>query len=169
MKRRPVQERNEEEESFLSRWSRCKLESGRQDELQPPAAQQQEAEEEPPCDEDMPPLESLDEESDYRGFLSPNVSESLRRLALRRLFHSPQFNVCDGLDDYAEDFTCFTPLGELVTAEMRRRMGNAVENLEMDAGGKNAGRPQEKQSDEQSVLAQEETKDDEIEDDEEVG
>ena len=38
-------------------------------------------------DADMPPLESLSADSDFTGFLSPKVSESLRRAALRKLFH----------------------------------------------------------------------------------
>lgn len=75
-----------------------------------------------PTDADMPALESLTEESDYSGFLSAKVSESLRRAALRKLFHSSTFNVIDELDDYAEDFTTFEALGDLVTAEMRHRL-----------------------------------------------
>ncbi len=70
----------------------------------------------------MPPVESLDEHSDYRGFLSPKVSEDLRRLALRKLFHLPMFNIRDGLDDYDEDFRTFEPLGNIVTADMRHRV-----------------------------------------------
>jgi hypothetical protein len=73
-------------------------------------------------DEDMPPIESLNEDSDYSGFLSPGVSESLRKLALRKMFLSSKFNVTDGLDDYAEDFTSFAPLGDIVTSDMRHRM-----------------------------------------------
>jgi len=70
-------------------------------------------------DQDMPPLESLDEYSDYSGFFSPGVSEKLRRHALRKLFHLDQYNVTDGLDDYAEDYTKFDLLGNIVTADMR--------------------------------------------------
>jgi hypothetical protein len=73
-------------------------------------------------DEDMPPLESLNEDSDYSGFLSPGVSDSLRKLALRKMFLSSKYNVTDGLDDYAEDFTKFAPLGNVITADMRHRM-----------------------------------------------
>ncbi|MGB5652008.1 MAG: DUF3306 domain-containing protein [Sedimenticolaceae bacterium] len=70
-------------------------------------------------DADMPPLDSLGAGSDYTGFLSPRVSETLRRAALRKLFHGAEFNVIDPLDDYAEDFTTFTALGDIVTADMR--------------------------------------------------
>lgn len=73
-------------------------------------------------DADMPPLESLDESSDYRGFLSEKVSESLRRAALRKLFHSSAFNVIDELDEYAEDFTTFEALGDIVTSDMRHQI-----------------------------------------------
>ena len=72
-------------------------------------------------DDDMPPLESLDESSDYSGFLSPGVSEGLRRRALRKLFTSAVFNVPDGLDDYDDDFTSFAALGDIVTADMRHQ------------------------------------------------
>jgi hypothetical protein len=77
----------------------------------------------------MPPLESLDADSDYSGFLSRGVSEALRRKALSKLFRGAHFNVTDGLDDYAEDFTKFAPLGDIVTADMRYRMEQAAKRL----------------------------------------
>lgn len=110
------------DQSFLSRWSKRKSEAERQ---QAPVETTPPPDEEGPAwpeDADMPPLETLTEESDFRGFLSPRVSSSLRRLALRKLFHSATFNVCDGLDDYDEDFRTFAALGEVVTAEMRHRL-----------------------------------------------
>ena len=72
-------------------------------------------------DEDMPPLDSLDENSDYSGFLSSGVSEGLRRRALRKLFSSAVFNITDGLDDYNDDFTSFAALGDIVTSDMRHQ------------------------------------------------
>ena len=72
-------------------------------------------------DEDMPPLDTLDEDSDYSGFLSPGVSEALRRRALRKLFSSAVFNVPDGLDDYDDDFTSFAALGDIVTSDMKHQ------------------------------------------------
>ena len=74
----------------------------------------------PPTDGEMPPVESLDENADISGFMSPRVGESLRRRALRKIFLSAKFNVRDGLDDYDDDFTSFAPLGDVITAEMRR-------------------------------------------------
>ena len=72
-------------------------------------------------DEDMPPLDSLGENSDYSGFLSSGVSEGLRRRALRKLFSSAVFNITDGLDDYNDDFTSFAALGDIVTSDMRHQ------------------------------------------------
>ena len=105
-------------------------------------------------DEDMPPLESLDEASDYSGFLSPGVSEGLRRRALRKLFTSAVFNVPDGLDDYDDDFTSFQALGDIVTSDMKHRAEMEMERAkqaqarpdaaaasEAEPGGAGDGRP----------------------------
>ncbi len=64
----------------------------------------------------------MNESSDYSGFLSPEVSDELRRLALRKLFHLPEFNIKDGLDDYDEDFRSFEVLKDVITADMRFEM-----------------------------------------------
>jgi hypothetical protein len=95
----------------------------------------------PPGDDDMPPLETLGQESDVSAFFSPRVSETLRRAALRRIFHQPSFNVTDGLDDYAADYRHLTPLGDIVTSDMRLQLERAEERLlraadeAHDAGG----------------------------------
>ena len=124
MKERRPEPVDEQESGFWNRWSERK-QAAREEGAAPPAPPEPEAAaDEPPhpTDADVPPLESLDETSDYSAFLSPEVSEGLRRLALRKLFHAERFNVCDGLDDYAEDFTTFEKLGDLVTADMRFQM-----------------------------------------------
>ena len=73
-------------------------------------------------DADMPPIDSLDSDSDFSVFMSPKVSEQLRTQALRKLFHLPAFNVTDGLNDYDEDYTRFADLGNVVTQEMQRML-----------------------------------------------
>ena len=139
---------NGEDEPFLARWSRRKQEAREQGQAAPgeePAAEaapdaapaapssdvppQQEPEPRVLTDEDMPPIESLTDDADYSGFLSAGVSEVLRRQALRRLFSSPKFNVTDGLDDFAEDYTQFAPLGDVVTADMKHRMERLLDKL----------------------------------------
>ena len=127
----------ESKESALSRWSRRKLEA-QQAEARPAEAGDSEtgadeavtnevvpaaAEEQPLLtDADMPDIESLSEDSDFTPFMSPGVSDKLRNLALRKLFHAPVFNIRDGLDEYDDDFTSFEKLGGIVTADMKHQV-----------------------------------------------
>ena len=123
-------------ESVLSRWSRRKLEA---DQLAPaieesvpldaaaglamPAAEELDAVEKPVLtDADMPDVESLNEDSDFSGFMSSGVSDELRNLALRKLFKAPVFNIRDGLDEYDEDYTYFEKLGDIVTCDMKHQI-----------------------------------------------
>ena len=61
-----------------------------------------------------------------------NGKPGLRKKALARLFHSPKFNIRDGLDDYDDDYTTYKPLGNIVTAEMRRKAEDLLRR-QMDA------------------------------------
>lgn len=128
------------EQSFLRRWSRRKAQSERAgdtaDRPTPPelkpveesgasaaevSTRAEEAVEPVKMDEDMPDLESIDENTDMSDFFSPGVSEKLRNQALRQLFRTAKFNVVDPLDDYNQDFRNFEALGDLVTSDMRHR------------------------------------------------
>jgi len=132
------------EEGFLSRWSRRKTLSRDGVELHEPAddddltavdseatAQSALPDEAAPADEppELPPIETLDENSDYSVFMRAEVSPDLRRQALRKFFQSPKFNVSDGLNDYDLDYSKPEPLGDIVTAEMRRRLRHELEKL----------------------------------------
>ncbi|HSD61524.1 MAG TPA: DUF3306 domain-containing protein [Burkholderiales bacterium] len=93
-------------EPFLSRWSRLKQESA----AAPPA---------PPAPKsptgavpELPPVEQLTLESDFRAFLHPKVEERLKREALKKLFGDPHFNRMDGLDVYIDDYNIPDPLPE---------------------------------------------------------
>lgn len=132
---------SEHEDPFLARWSRRKHDAREQGTTAPaeaPDADQDapDADRDAPAaggsgadaaaegadlptDADMPPIESLDANSDFSPFMSPRVSQSLRRMALRKLFGMPGFNVRDGLDDYDEDYRSFASLGDTVTADMK--------------------------------------------------
>lgn len=113
-------------EGFLQRFHRRKLAARRGEVLpqEPPGPMPVEVEETAPplTDTDMPPVESLTAESDFSGFLSPDVSEELRRTALRRLWQVADVPFVDDLDVYAGDYTAFESLGGLVTREMRHRL-----------------------------------------------
>ncbi|MCP4407531.1 MAG: DUF3306 domain-containing protein [Gammaproteobacteria bacterium] len=137
----PLQETADE--GVLSRWSRLKSQAERTAEV--PISQGADTDRTVPnhfkepvpgehkTDADMPPIDSLGEHSDYSGFFSPKVSEELRRLALRKLFHTAKFNITDGLDDYDEDFRSFEALGDLVTADMRYHLERTAEQVEENA------------------------------------
>ena len=71
-------------------------------------------------DEDMPDLETLNENSDFSGFMSTAVSEQLRKMALRKLFHGKSYNIRDGLDEYDGDYTSFEKLEpNVITCDMK--------------------------------------------------
>jgi len=125
---------------FLARWSRRKIEA-RDEAAQPddpdadialPTAaeadvpQAHEPEQEL-TDADMPPLETLNADSDYAPFMSTGVSDGLRQKALRILFNQPACNITDGLNDYDDDYTQFASLGNIVTHEMKRMLKRELE------------------------------------------
>jgi hypothetical protein len=105
---------------FIKRWSARKRDAALRTEApsQPaaPVTPAPDAERGPNrlTDRDMPPLESLNEESDYSGFLSAGVSEALQRRALRRLFGATKFNLRDGLDDYDTDYNRLLTLRRVI-------------------------------------------------------
>ena len=113
------------DDDFLHRWSRRKQQANsnpQQAERKESQVAIEDTETDLPTDADMPPIQSLTEDSDYSGFLSPKVSETLRKQALRKLFHSTAFNICDGLDDYDGDYTTFEKLGNIITADMKHQI-----------------------------------------------
>ncbi len=129
-----------EEEKWLRRWSRRKHQAvlgaepgvADTDGAPPPEARPPDENVPPVVAEEpvLPPIESLDEHSDYRAFMSDKVSEELRVLALRKLFRLPQFNVTDGLNDYDGDFTTFKPLGNTVPHDLLRSLGRELQAAE---------------------------------------
>jgi hypothetical protein len=60
----------------------------------------------------LPPIESLNVDSDFTPFLREGVQEHLKRAALKTLFQDPRFNVMDGLDVYIDDYSKPDPLPE---------------------------------------------------------
>jgi hypothetical protein len=121
--------------SFLARWARLKREAA-EAAAQAPAAV-------PPADaqtaEPLPPLESLDFGSDFSGFLRAKVEESVKRAALKKLFHSPHFNEMDGLDVYIDDYNLSEPVPEAMLAGL----AHARDMLFGDPGGRAEGTPEE--------------------------
>ena len=109
-------------------------------------------------DEDMPPVSSIDENTDMSGFFSPKVTQAVKKAALKKFFHSPIFNIVDGLDDYDDDFRNFEALGDIITADMRGQMEREAErareaaaNHEPDGGSPDLGTQAADKADEQDV------------------
>jgi hypothetical protein len=121
-----------EDDGFLSRWSRRKVQVRQgaavpelpevpAPALAPPvalAAVPAAAEAMPPAAEPAPPAPTLEEaraltpESDFRRFVTPNVTPEVRNAALKQLFTDPHFNVMDGLDIYIDDYGKPDPIPE---------------------------------------------------------
>jgi hypothetical protein len=145
------------EEGFISRWSRRKTEiavtadfddidtlsdsqlSGELVAIIDPdeeTSNDLQSEEVVLTDEDMPPIESLNKDSDFSMFMSSGVSDALRQIALRKLFSG--FNIRDGLDDYDDDFRNFEALGDLVTCDMKHQIEMAEERKRKEEEAKAA-------------------------------
>jgi len=80
----------------------------------------------PLTDDDMPPLESINARSDVSMFFSSAVSPELRSKALKKLFHQPEFNVRDPLDEYADDYSNMPLLDRKVAATLKGWVGKQV-------------------------------------------
>jgi hypothetical protein len=127
-------------DSFLSRWSKRKLEA---------RAKEEAADLTPPLEVKLPLDEKLDGEQqiavvdsanttpkskvssqpelplpteadllavkqggDIKAFMVDKVSAELKNKAFKALFSRPEFNVMDGLDIYIDDYNKFTPLSQ---------------------------------------------------------
>jgi hypothetical protein len=118
-------------EDFASRWSRLKTEARQA----PPQAPAKEADPKAAAPE-LPPIEKLTIDSDYRDFFHPKVGEEVRRAALKKLFSDPRFNVMDGLDVYIDDYSKTEPIPPAMLAGLRQAqniLGWAKEDEEQRA------------------------------------
>jgi hypothetical protein len=103
---------SEEKQDFLRRWSRLKHEAAAKKPL--PA---ENVSEKAPA---LPPLDSLNFESDFKAFMHAKVEQSVKRAALKKLFADPRFNVMDGLDTYIDDYTISEPISDELLARIEQ-------------------------------------------------
>lgn len=110
-------------EGFLQRWSRLKAAPvAPAPEVLPPmpvAAVPQSVETD--ADVALPTLADvakLDAGSDYSAFVGRGVDASVRRLAMKKLFADPHFNLKDGLDIYMGDYNVPSPVSEAMLASL---------------------------------------------------
>ena len=94
-----------EKSGFFSRWSRRKR-----------AAAELTAEgRDPPT---LPDIAALGPGSDYAAFMAKGVDVAVKRLALKKLFADPHFNLMDGLDIYISDYTRSDPVAPAMLASL---------------------------------------------------
>ncbi|MCC5857739.1 MAG: DUF3306 domain-containing protein [Ectothiorhodospiraceae bacterium] len=148
----PLSEQDPDREmgDFLSRWSRRKAglesEASETHDTAPAVPVETTAEEtgvrrdprtgkplDELTDEDMPDIETLDQDSDLSAFMGRNISPTLRMKALSKVFQSAKYNKVCLCAEYAEDYTNFTPLGEMVPHDLKqaivREAGKLRESL----------------------------------------
>src|SRR5687767_10969296 len=105
-------------ETFFARWSRVKTQTRDSAATAPAPVTPPHAEaDEPP---QLPPVEELTIDSDFRDFFHPKVDENVRRSALRKLFSDPHFNVMDGLDVYIDDYSKTEPIPPAMLASLKQ-------------------------------------------------
>ncbi|GAB3455067.1 hypothetical protein GCM10027321_07130 [Massilia terrae] len=129
-------------ESFLRRWSRLKSQGGDAHAPEAPAgASMQYAGDNP---EPAPPAEmqthppvapvppaaaprqqptiedvaALGPDSDFSAFVSQGVDKTVQRLAMKKLFSDPHFNIMDGLDVYIDDYNKPDPIPAAMMASL---------------------------------------------------
>lgn len=112
-------EEGRDQEAFLDRWSRRKLEQ-----VEEKPAPPQTAEAEPPP-VPLPPVEGLTPDSDFKPFMAANVDGATRRAALKKLFADAHFNIPDPYEAYSEDWT----VGEKIPMEMLKTLNHAQKLL----------------------------------------
>lgn len=140
-----MQGRDDLDEPLWSRWARRK-EQARRGLAEPDPVVAAQPAEEPPLatvrvdprtgkthdeltDEDMPPIESLDSRSDLSVFMARNISPVLRAAALSKVFHSPDYNKYCLCAEYAEDYTQFAALGDIVPHELKATIAREAARL----------------------------------------
>lgn len=116
-----------EREGLLHRWSRLKAEGGAPPAPAPDSAPDTGPDTEPAVDPaELPPIDSLGADSDYRVFLKTGVPAALRLAALRRAWASdPKIAGFRGFGEY--DWDCNAPgYGQLLPTDDIRRLCDAV-------------------------------------------
>lgn len=125
------------EEGFFRRWARLKSSGGDAAPAEdprapappvpasePPADAMQEAQAPPRAP--LPTLEDaarLTPDADFSAFVAKGVDQSVRRLALKKLFADPHFNAIDGLDIYMNDYNKAAPLTPAMLASLKHAQG----------------------------------------------
>src|SRR5437660_7717332 len=106
-RKKPREMQADEKEPFLARWSRLKREAPAEKKDDSPAPA-------------VPPIDQLTPDSDFAAFMNPKVKDELRRLALKKLFGDPHFNVPDPFEPYSRDWTVGEPIPQEMLATLNQ-------------------------------------------------
>ncbi|HRP98231.1 MAG TPA: DUF3306 domain-containing protein [Rhodocyclaceae bacterium] len=80
-------------------------------------------------DADMPDLDTLDENADLSAFMAGKVSQALRMKALTKVFHTAKYNQMCLCAEYADDYTAFVPLGDVVPHDLQQAIVREAQRL----------------------------------------
>ncbi len=105
---------------------------------------------------ELPPIDSLTPESDFRAFMRPGVDSSTRNAALAQLFRDPRYNEMDGLDVYIDDYTQSEPIPTPILAKLKELHATvlpdeAIERRDVPGDTDEAASPQESRHTEPSA------------------
>ena len=127
-----------EDDGFLSRWSRRKAQvregvAPAEPETQAPVLAEPDlrqtavvpaAPQEAPTEAPAAPLPTMEDvakltrSSDFSAYVAHGVDEDVKRAAMKKLFSDPRYNVMDGLDVYIDDYTKTTPIPPALLRKM---------------------------------------------------
>jgi hypothetical protein len=144
----------EEKEKFLSRWSRLKREN---ENKLPEKTENASKETAAPV---LPPVDKLTPESDFTGFMHPKVEDALRRVALKKLFSDPHFNVPDPYEPFSGDWTGGEPISEEMLATLNQARTLLFNNDEKKKEEDQASAKQEGGQDRADLAEPEENRED---------
>ena len=68
-------------------------------------------------------------DSGVASFMKESVEKSVKKAALRKLFHSEEFNYISDMDDCTEDFSNIPTLDPAIASQMRGWVNQAVEKV----------------------------------------
>ncbi|WEM40847.1 DUF3306 domain-containing protein [Photobacterium sp. DA100] len=77
-------------------------------------------------------------DSGVSTFMKAGVEKSVKKAALRKLFHSDEFNYISDMDDHTEDFSNVPVLDTKVTQQLRQWVNHAAEKVEEAINAPNA-------------------------------
>jgi hypothetical protein len=132
---------------FLQRWARLKTQAEESRALPSQPADLASPTVPPPG---LPAIDSLTPDSDFSGFLHPEVDAETRQAALKKLFMTDHYRTMDMLDVYVDDYS----KPELLPAEMLAKLDHAVALLAKPEQAKPEPAKAESTSENQSQLTE---------------